>query len=487
MKDEDFDEELLPTSINPKQNKSNNISKSENANYRRMSSDFDEIIDPENLIELSPRGRNIVFVLYLISNILISMDHGSIPASINELRQLTTYDQSIGLFGSLVYLGNIIGSMIFFQLINIYNKKYLLLISLLGNTICLFTFALISNIPFLFFNRIVVGILQSYITIYMPVWCNQFGLQPKRNYMIGLIQLVSPIGIFLGYFIASVCINDQIYGGWKFAFFVQGFLILFLNIFFLFVPKNFFSKYYYSIGETEEEEKIVRKSDEEVLNMSHNEDLNYLEKIKTLMNYKVFIYSVISMSILIYIITGVQYWVTDYLDQILGIKSQKDRLFLFTIACFTAPVLGVLIASEIKIKFCQQNMRKSLMFCSILGILASISSIPVPITLDLLCFIIFMWLVLFFGAGIVPVLTSIIINSVPEEHIASANSMTNLVTNALGYLPSPYVYGILSDIKGDLGVLGMKVTLWISIPGMIFLLMATYISFKDDTYKNKIV
>lgn len=479
MKD-DYDEELLPTSINPK-------SKSENTNNRRRSSDFDEIIDPENLIELSPRGRNIVFVLYLISNILISMDHGSIPASINELRQLTTYDQSIGLFGSLVYLGNIIGSMIFFQLINIYNRKYLLLISLLGNTICLFTFALISNIPFLFFNRIVVGILQSYITIYMPVWCNQFGLQPKRNYMIGLIQLVSPIGIFLGYFIASVCINDQIYGGWKFAFFVQGFLILFLNIFFLFVPKNFFSKYYYSIGETEEEEKIVRKSDEEVLNMSHNEDLNYLEKIKTLMNYKVFIYSVISMSILIYIITGVQYWVTDYLDQILGIKSQKDRLFLFTIACFTAPVLGVLIASEIKIKFCQQNMRKSLMFCSILGILASISSIPVPITLDLLCFIIFMWLVLFFGAGIVPVLTSIIINSVPEEHIASANSMTNLVTNALGYLPSPYVYGILSDIKGDLGVLGMKVTLWISIPGMIFLLMATYISFKDDTYKNKIV
>jgi hypothetical protein len=321
----------------------------------------------------------------------------------------------------------------------------------------------------------------------MPVSCNQFGLQTQRNYMIGLIQLVSPIGIFLGYFIASVCINDQIYGGWKFAFFVQGFLILFLNIFFLFVPKNFFSKYYYSVRETKEEEKIVRKTDEEVLNMSHNEDLNYLEKIKVLMDYKVFIYSVISMSILIYIITGVQYWVTDYLDQILGIKSQKDRLFLFTVACFTAPVMGVLIGTEIKNKFCQQNMQKSLIFCSILGILASICSIPVPITLSLSYFIVFMWLVLFFGAGIVPVLTSIIINSVPEEHIASANSMTNLITNALGYLPSPYVYGILSDIKGDLGVLGMKVTMWIAIPGMFFLCLATYISFKDDTYKNKIV
>ena len=416
------------------------------------------------------------------------MDHGSIPASINELRQqLTSYDQSIGLFGSLVYFGNIIGSMIFFYYINTFDRKLLLLISLVGNTICLFTFVVVENIPFLFLNRVLVGILQSYITIYMPVWCNQYGLKSQRNYMIALIQLVSPIGIFLGYFIASICINDQIYGGWKFAFVVQGFLIFILAVFFLFVPKTFFSKYYYSVGETKEEEKIIKKSDEDVLNSSHNEDLDYWEKIKVLINYKVFIYSVISMSILIYIITGVQYWVTDYLDAILGIKSQKDRLFLFTVACFTAPVLGVLIGTEVKNRLCQQNMRKSLLFCSLLGILACISSIPVPITLNLFYFIIFMWLVLFFGAGIVPVLTSIIINSVPEEHMASANSMTNLLTNALGYLPAPYVYGILSDISGDLGVLGMKVTLWISIPGMYFLCLATYISINDDSYKDKIV
>ena len=450
--------------------------------------DNNELIPQENLIDLSPKGRNIVFILYLVSNVLISMDHGSIPASINELRQqLTSYDQSIGLFGSLVYFGYIIGSMIVFYYINTFDRKYLLLISLVGNTVCLITFVVIENIPFLFLNRIVVGILQSYITIYMPVWCNQYGLKTQRNYMIALIQLVSPIGIFLGYFIASICINDQIYGGWKFAFVVQGFLIFVLAICFLFVPKKFFSKYYYSIGDTEEEEKIVRKTDEEVLNSSQLENLQYWEKIKVLMDYKVFIYSMLAMSILIYIITGVQYWVTDYLDAILGIKSQKDRLFLFTIACFTAPVLGVLIGTEIKNKYCQQNMRKSLLFCSILGILGAICSIPVPITLSLFYFIIFMWLVLFFGAGIVPILTSIIINSVPEEHMASANSLTNLLTNALGYLPAPYVYGILSDISGDLGVLGMKVTMWISIAGMVFLCLATYVSFYDDTYKDKIV
>ena len=83
--------------------------------------------------------------------------------------------------------------------------------------------------------------------------------------------------------------------------------------------------------------------------------MSYYEKLKVLLEYKVFVYSMLGMSVLIYIITGVQYWVIDYLDAILGIKSQKDRLFLFTIACFTAPVFGVLIGTGIKHLYYKQN------------------------------------------------------------------------------------------------------------------------------------
>ena len=122
MKENSYNDELLDSS--------NSNTKSNNNNLKTKNSRLEELIDQENLIKLSPKGRNIVFILYLVSNILISMDHGSIPASINELRQLTSYDQSIGLFGSLVYLGNIFGSMIFFSYINTFNRKILLLISL---------------------------------------------------------------------------------------------------------------------------------------------------------------------------------------------------------------------------------------------------------------------------------------------------------------------------------------------------------------------
>ena len=111
MKEYISENDPLAESLNPNPN----IKNDNNTAYIKKVNSFES--------ELSPKIRNIIFIYYLISNILISMDHGSIPASVNELRQLTSYDQSIGLFGSLVYFGNILGSMIFFNYINTYDRK----------------------------------------------------------------------------------------------------------------------------------------------------------------------------------------------------------------------------------------------------------------------------------------------------------------------------------------------------------------------------
>ena len=116
---------------------------------------------------------------------------------------------TIGLFGSLVYFGNMIGSIIVFKIIDEYNRKFLLNLSFLINSICLLSFTYFENIPFLFLNRIITGMFQSFINIYLPVWANAFGEKNKRTMMIAEIQLMSPIGIFLGYLIAAIFINND--------------------------------------------------------------------------------------------------------------------------------------------------------------------------------------------------------------------------------------------------------------------------------------
>jgi hypothetical protein len=73
------------------------------------------------IMELKQEGlvfsRNVrctIFFIITITNLIINMDHGTIPSATSEIkRDLDIDDGSLGIFGSLVYLGNIIGNYSF--------------------------------------------------------------------------------------------------------------------------------------------------------------------------------------------------------------------------------------------------------------------------------------------------------------------------------------------------------------------------------------
>ena len=89
-----------------------------NSNYS-----IDDYYYSDNSIEVKINSleKNFIFHLFLIGNMLLAMDHGIIPASTEPLRRLSNFDQTIGLFGSLVYFGNMIGSIIVFKIFKFFN------------------------------------------------------------------------------------------------------------------------------------------------------------------------------------------------------------------------------------------------------------------------------------------------------------------------------------------------------------------------------
>jgi len=71
-------------------------------------------VNPRSL-ELSRRTRWVLFFLLFIIQILMNMDHGTIPAATDEIRNdLKIKDDVLGIFGSLVFFGNIIGTFYLF-------------------------------------------------------------------------------------------------------------------------------------------------------------------------------------------------------------------------------------------------------------------------------------------------------------------------------------------------------------------------------------
>ena len=58
--------------------------------------------------------RYFIFILLVITNLIINMDHGTIPAATFEIKEdLKIDNDTLGIFGSLVYFGNLIGKFLY--------------------------------------------------------------------------------------------------------------------------------------------------------------------------------------------------------------------------------------------------------------------------------------------------------------------------------------------------------------------------------------
>ena len=431
---------------------------------------------------LSQSIRWLIYLLLIISNILISFDQGSIPASTNQLYKLVKSNQVIGLFASLVFIGNIIGSCISFYLINKISRKILLFLSLLLFSFCLFTFILFKQIYFLLINRILCGIFQSFITIYLPIWCNQYGIMNMKTFMLYIAQFVVPIGIFLGYMTATIFINYNY--GWKGAFIIQSILVFIISFLFLFIPNIYFENDLYGYYEGDNEQTFFKEGNS--LSMSYNNSLisanSILDIFYKISKEKKFLLIILSLSTLYYVITGVQFWINDYMYNILKIQSNNTRFYYYTIICFTSPLSGILIGSFLINLIGGYDKKNSMLFCLIFAFFASIFAFFVPLTRNINLFIFLLWLVLFFGGGIVPIMTGISISVLPRTLQVSGNSLQSLTSNLFGYLPAPFIYGVFTDFYKDKGKFGMMFNMYYSFVGVGLLGIVTFIKFqeKDD-------
>lgn len=67
----------------------------------------------ENVITLPRKNRWLLFSILIILNILMSIDHGTIPAATAQIKNdLEINDAILGIFGSLVYVGSILGNLL---------------------------------------------------------------------------------------------------------------------------------------------------------------------------------------------------------------------------------------------------------------------------------------------------------------------------------------------------------------------------------------
>lgn len=198
---------------------------------------------------------------------------------------------------------------------------------------------------------------------------------------------------------------------------------------------------------------------------------------------------------LFFIITAIQFWASDYLRLVL--KIDDTPVFIsFAVCCITGPTAGVLFGGFVVHKIGGYESKYSLLVCLIFSILASACALPIVLFDTLIYFDINLWLLLFFGGGILPTLTGIyfiylglIISSLPNDLKAIGNSVTSVISSLLGYLPAPFLYGYLFTIfeaKGSPRA-ALFIIMCYSATGVIFITFATIIRIKNYKVKDNVL
>lgn len=78
----------------------------------------------------------------------------------------------------------------------------------------------------------------------------------------------------------------------------------------------------------------------------------------------------------------------------------------------------------------------------------------------------------------------VIISSVPNEQKAAASSLAVILMNLLGYIPAPFLYGIINDVTKDSNPrLAMTISLYYSVTGFVWMLLS--VIFRVRLFKQK--
>lgn len=184
-----------------------------------------------------------------------------------------------------------------------------------------------------------------------------------------------------------------------------------------------------------------------------------------------------TMSIILFVSTGIQFWLTDYFINVLHFGREEVNI-AYAVVSITGPTSGCGFGGYILSKRGGYDSPKAVYLVFIFSIIGIGSALFIPFMDGFFQCATALWLVLFFGGAMMPGLTGIMMASVPPYLRAFGNSTGEIIKNTFGYLPAPFVYGWFNAMFDDERA-GIKVIMFWGLWAPIFLAAGSYYRFRQ--------
>ena len=494
---------------NPNNNKLSEMKKSDSKGI--FGSKIFKLTEQED--DMPTFHRICIFIFFLLSNLFLNYDSGVIPASLIEITKEINFNYSEqALICSLLYLGLSFSSLFVSLIFTKFGPSKVCSVILLLNCISCFIFSLSSNKNILFAMRFMMGATEAFISIYGPVWVNNYAPLEYSTTWMGILHSCTVLGVVFGYVVTSIILNFFSPSlTWRFAIQIQGFAEILFALFFWFEKDEYINVDVRKVIPLNEIELENRNSNININNMNNlsvarnsnvsasvnsrgrnrrfNPRMDTIEtsnfgrfklQAKLVLTTPLYISMTLGLCSIYFIVTGIQFWMTKYLIEILEEEPLLVNI-VFSFISVTAPLFGILVGGTFSDKYGGykgDNVKEAIKICILFGFVSFVFAFPMGFLFRLVYLCVLLWTFLFFGAAIIPIGTGIMISSVQKDCQATSSSISQLIFNLLGYFFSPMLTGYIMDkfIDKRLGFIwGMRIVFWWVIVTLIFFIISYFI------------
>lgn len=153
-----------------------------------------------------------------------------------------------------------------------------------------------------------------------------------------------------------------------------------------------------------------------------------------------YVVTTLSLTFIYLIVSGLQYWITDYVQKVL-LQPKETAFLIYIVGGAVGPIAGVAFSGCIFDPLGgYRGLRSPKIFSVFLGI-SALFGLLVCLTRDIYMFVVLLLVQMFTGGMTTPVLTGFYLANVPQNLHTQSSGIANLTNNLLGFFPAPSIYG----------------------------------------------
>lgn len=471
--------------------------------------------------------RILFYCTLLLFILLINISAGLFTSSSIEIKNnLQIEDFKFGLFFLFSSIGKIIGSLLFFVVNKLNNRKILLISIAFFNSMIYFNFFFSNN--YLIFSplKLIIGITDMLIQIYTPMWIQQFGINKYKLGLTSIIQFCNPLGKCLAFLI-----NYHL--AYAIIFKIEAIIFAVVFIMFIGIPNKYSAKNIliiiendtgeemydkktniamytlsdYNLEQSQKSFPLIDKNDDKKekdidINLNINElieqngnkkiiiqshKIPFCGKLKIILKNKIFMLSLFIRVILIGIETTLSLWIPDILIKLIEIKRESSLNLFGNILIIITPPLGSFITRMMGPFTIIGNKRKRntvvlLIFFYISSALISLM-IPEDKSFSFIASII---IFLFISSTCLPMLQGICLSSISKKVKENILSFIHIFTLFIGTGIMPSIFGFFYEIKEKNRIQVIKYFLYTFLGfAFLFLPFLIYLIYKQDFIEER--